>query len=208
MLQNWFGGEAVSLSINYTNSSDFHAAGYEPIHTNASYIGGVVRQYGNLSFSRVFQAGHGAAGQQPETAYRIMERVLYNRDVSTGTVSTASTFGYDGSTYSSKGPSHSLGYRNEVIPVHVLQVCYLLDVNQTCTDDQIDMIKNGSAVIKDYMIVDKNSTARYPAIVGNGTVNGGGRLKREMEPYWRWGADLAFGSTHQDPQEFAIWTGL
>jgi len=39
-------------------SLDFRAAGYEYIHTNRSYSGGVVRQHGNLSFSRVFESGH------------------------------------------------------------------------------------------------------------------------------------------------------
>jgi carboxypeptidase C (cathepsin A) len=52
---NWLGGEAISLALG---SSDFHKAGYANIETNASYVGGLVRQYGNLSFSRIFQAGH------------------------------------------------------------------------------------------------------------------------------------------------------
>lgn len=55
---NWFGGEAISLAIDSSISSDFITAGYANIQTNSSYVGGLVRQYGNLSFSRVFQAGH------------------------------------------------------------------------------------------------------------------------------------------------------
>lgn len=164
--QNWIGGEAVSLAVNHTDRAKFHAAGYESIHTNSSYIGGVVRQYGNLSFSRVYQAGHGAAGQQPETAFQIIRRALFNLDIATGTKPVTAE---DGTLYRSEGPSDSLGFRNEVLPVDVLQVCYLLDVNATCTDDQKEMISNGTAVIKEYMVVDKNSTARYPEIVGNGT---------------------------------------
>ncbi|KAK1055262.1 hypothetical protein LTR74_015801 [Friedmanniomyces endolithicus] len=79
----WLGGEALSLQANWTGaegqqlhqlyplrpsawvlegmlmmSLDFRAAGYEYIHTNRSYSGGVVRQHGNLSFSRVFESGH------------------------------------------------------------------------------------------------------------------------------------------------------
>jgi len=54
----WLGGEAISLQANWTGAEEFRAAGYEYIHTNASYDGGVVRQHGNLSFSRVFEAGH------------------------------------------------------------------------------------------------------------------------------------------------------
>jgi carboxypeptidase C (cathepsin A) len=55
---NWIGGEAISLAIKSNASSSFMKAGYANIETNSSYVGGFVRQYGNLSFSRVFQAGH------------------------------------------------------------------------------------------------------------------------------------------------------
>jgi carboxypeptidase C (cathepsin A) len=57
---NWLGGEAISLAIksNTTTDSSFKKAGYADIQTNASYSGGLVRQYGNLSFARVYQAGH------------------------------------------------------------------------------------------------------------------------------------------------------
>jgi len=39
-------------------ASKFASAGYADINTNGSYVGGQVRQYGNFSFSRVYQAGH------------------------------------------------------------------------------------------------------------------------------------------------------
>jgi hypothetical protein len=48
----------VSLAINYTEKAKFHAAGYTAIQTNDSFSGGQVRQYGNLSFNRVYQSGH------------------------------------------------------------------------------------------------------------------------------------------------------
>lgn len=52
------GGEQISLAIQSSSSASFRAAGYASISTNDSYVGGVVRQHGNLSFSRVFDAGH------------------------------------------------------------------------------------------------------------------------------------------------------
>ena len=55
----WNGIEALSLEFDWAGAEAFNNAGYEFIRTNDSYNGGVVRQYGNLSFSRVFQAGHG-----------------------------------------------------------------------------------------------------------------------------------------------------
>lgn len=55
---NWLGGEAISLAIKANSTAGFANAGYANIQTNASYVGGLVRQHGNLTFSRVFQAGH------------------------------------------------------------------------------------------------------------------------------------------------------
>ena len=54
----WLGVETLSLAADWRGAEEYRAAGYEYIHTNKSYNGGVVRQYGNLSFSRVFEAGH------------------------------------------------------------------------------------------------------------------------------------------------------
>jgi hypothetical protein len=53
------GAEAVSLAAEYSHADKFRASGYANITTNATYTGGVVRQYGRFSFSRVFDAGHG-----------------------------------------------------------------------------------------------------------------------------------------------------
>jgi hypothetical protein len=53
-----YGGEAVSLAINSSMTESFHTAGYANLTTNFGYLGGVVRQAGSLSFSRVFEAGH------------------------------------------------------------------------------------------------------------------------------------------------------
>jgi len=54
---NWIGGEEVSLAVEYSMSDKFKAAGYMPILSSIG-VGGQVRQYGNYSFSRVYQAGH------------------------------------------------------------------------------------------------------------------------------------------------------
>lgn len=55
---NWLGGEQISLAIQSSISDNFRKAGYADIHTNPTTVGGAVRQYGNLTFSRVFDAGH------------------------------------------------------------------------------------------------------------------------------------------------------
>ena len=52
---NWIGGERSSLAIPYAHKEAFRAAGYAPIMVSNTQAGGQVRQYGNLSFSRVYQ---------------------------------------------------------------------------------------------------------------------------------------------------------
>ena len=62
---NWRGGERVSLAVAQEAGSGyaekFAEAGYAPLIAHNSYIGGEVRQYGNLSFRRIYQAGHAVA---------------------------------------------------------------------------------------------------------------------------------------------------
>lgn len=166
---NWYGGELLSLAINYTHTADFHAAGYEDIQTNASYVGGQVRQYGNLSFSRVYQAGHEIPSYQPETAYRIFMRALFNRDIATGEESTVSG---EGETYSSTGPSDTLAITNEP-PAQPVQFCYTLDAGSTCTEEELERLSEGSAIVDHFILVDCNSTQLFPEVVGGSNVTDG-----------------------------------
>ncbi len=54
---NWFGGQAISLALKYKNSKEFANAGYEAF-TWGGVEYGEVREYGNFSFIRVYEAGH------------------------------------------------------------------------------------------------------------------------------------------------------
>lgn len=54
----WVTGEALSVAANWTGGNDFREGGYQYVHTNDTYNGGVVRQHGPLSFTRVFESGH------------------------------------------------------------------------------------------------------------------------------------------------------
>jgi carboxypeptidase C (cathepsin A) len=54
---NWFGGQAISLAVDYKHSDKFAAAGYEPFTVDGVEYG-EVRQYGNFSFLRIYEAGH------------------------------------------------------------------------------------------------------------------------------------------------------
>lgn len=54
---NWIGGERALLAVDYSSSEKFREAGYTPI-LSGGIEGGQVKQYGNFSFSRVYEAGH------------------------------------------------------------------------------------------------------------------------------------------------------
>ncbi|KAI4924239.1 uncharacterized protein J4E92_007320 [Alternaria infectoria] len=72
---NWFGGEAVSLAVNYTDSEAFRAAGYTPFLVDGVEYG-EVREYGNFSFTRIYEAGHEVPYYQPVASLEHFKRVL------------------------------------------------------------------------------------------------------------------------------------
>lgn len=172
---NWIGGEAASLAIDFAHTSDFHAAGYEPItvatDADAAYVGGLVRQFGNLSYSRVFQAGHEIPSWQPETALAIFERALGNRDIATGRKDTSSS----SKEYSSVGPKDTWDFKSAV-PEQELWFCYTL-VPGTCTEEQLAAVQNGSVRISRYVVEDANSTKLFPDLFGQ---EGEARLGQAM----------------------------
>jgi carboxypeptidase D len=179
MLNIWttgLGGEKISLAVKSQISDKFGKAGYTDIHTNATFVGGSVRQYGNFSFSRVYNAGHEgtfalspiAAGQkqslehqmskltpfsflvpyyQPETAYQIFNRVMKNLDISIGKVSTTKV-----KDYHTNGPSSVFSVKNK-LPVYAPTQCYLWDIMETCTEDQGMAFSNGTAITKDFIMI-------------------------------------------------------
>ncbi|KAH8631810.1 hypothetical protein CUC08_Gglean011343 [Alternaria sp. MG1] len=80
---NWFGGEAISLAMEYTHSDEFRAAGYEAMVVDGTEYG-EVRQYGNFSFARVYESGHEVPYYQPVAALAYFNRTLYHYDIATG----------------------------------------------------------------------------------------------------------------------------
>ncbi|KAH6670958.1 carboxypeptidase S1 [Plectosphaerella plurivora] len=144
---NWIGGEAASLAIPWKHQDDFAAAGYAPLQTNCTFEGGQVRQYGNLSFIRVYQAGHAVPAYQQQSAARIFNRALFDRDVSTGRIDTAAT-----PDYQTEGPLDVFDVKNEVPPQYPYY-CYILDL-ASCTDVQVAALRAGTAVIENYIMID------------------------------------------------------
>src|SRR4051794_4366616 len=81
---NWFGGEAVSLAANFSHATEFRAAGYAPFVVNGVEYG-EVREYGNFSFTRIYESGHAVPYYQPEAALAIFSRVLDHVNIADGT---------------------------------------------------------------------------------------------------------------------------
>lgn len=133
---------------------------------NSTYIGGQTRQYGNLSFTRVYESGHEVPAYQPETAYRIFSRSLFNLDIATGNISTLDNL------VSTKGPATVYNITNKPI-VDPGSQCYVLD-SSSCTEEQWATVENGTALVRNWIVVDANTTNLFPDLTnstgGNSTV--------------------------------------
>ncbi|PQE12758.1 carboxypeptidase S1 protein [Rutstroemia sp. NJR-2017a BBW] len=92
---NWFGGEAISLAVNYTHQAEFAAAGYSPYMVDGTEYG-EVRQFGNFSFMRIYEAGHEVPFYQPVAALEMFRRTLLNLDLAEGQLRITSNFSSTG----------------------------------------------------------------------------------------------------------------
>ncbi|KAJ1323698.1 Serine carboxypeptidase [Microdochium nivale] len=145
---NWLGGEAISLAIESGEvSAGFRAAGYAPLQTNESFVGGMVRQHAGLSFARIYDAGHEVPYYQPDTAYAMFSRVMAGRDVATGQVLAEKL-------YSTEGPESVFGLHNVDGSTHGDEgsECYFWNMFRTCTRQQIGLAKAGRAVFEGYVM--------------------------------------------------------
>lgn len=138
---NWLGGEEVSFALAGAAGASYlpwYAAGYAPIVANGSYVGGVVRQFGNLSFSRIYDAGHLVPAYQPETMFTVFARIIDGTDIGTGAPIDLSTFATSGDLNSTHSNS---------APAMAAPTCYLRAMNATCNRDQKNMIANNAGDI-------------------------------------------------------------
>lgn len=140
---NWVGGEAVSLKLASSvpaYASAFPAAGYADIIVNSSYVGGAVRQYGNLSFSRIYDAGHMVPAYQPETAFTLFTRIIEGTDLRTGEliedINTFYTTGSRNATHTNKEPSSTPS-----------PTCWIRKIADSCSSEQIAEIEQGNGVV-------------------------------------------------------------
>ncbi|THZ79123.1 alpha/beta-hydrolase [Aureobasidium pullulans] len=140
---NWLGGEQSSLHIPWSNASSFASAGYTPLVLSPFSSGGLVRQFGNLSFTRVYQAGHLVPSYQPQAAYEIFMRSLFNRDVATGEIAVSADYGTEG---------REDGWTpSDVLPKPENE-CYVLNPG-SCSEEEQGWLKDGTAIVKDWILV-------------------------------------------------------
>lgn len=113
---NWFGGEAIANALNYTNTAEFAAAGYVPFTYNGIEYG-ETKEYGNFSFTRIYEAGHEVPYYQPQAALALFNRTINHVNIADGTMPVTGNLSTNGSpnaththTYYSLPPTSSAAY--------------------------------------------------------------------------------------------------
>ena len=154
-LCNWLGGQAVSFAVAAQSPAyaPFYGAGYADIVVNQTYVGGAVRQYGNLSFSRIYNAGHLIPAYQPETAFTVFTRIIMGNDISLGGVVDLTTYTSNGTanaTFTSKAPDQ------------LQPTCWVRDIQSKCSNNQKNQLKDGNGVIINGVLYDNAEEWKPP----------------------------------------------
>lgn len=97
-----------------------------------------MREYGNLSFSRIYDAGHLIPAYQPETAFTVFTRIIMGTDISTGKPVNLANFGTGGDANAT--------YMNTVPPASEPK-CFVRNIGASCTDQQKSMLQQGQGVV-------------------------------------------------------------
>lgn len=80
---NWFGGQAVSLALEHKTASQFRASNYTSFLVDGGEYG-QVRQYGNFSFLRLYEAGHETPYYQPKAMLAHFTRLINGQIIADG----------------------------------------------------------------------------------------------------------------------------
>jgi len=112
---DWVQGELTSLKLPWGSKDDFSAAGFAPLVISSHPSGTLTRQYGNLSFTQVHEAGQRVPSRQLEIGYVIFMRVLLGRVIATRTVDLQQAAA-KGERYATEGPSDMWWKKSDVVP--------------------------------------------------------------------------------------------
>lgn len=123
-------------------ASQFPASEYSPIIVNKTYVGGQVRQYGKLSFSRIYKAGHLPGIDQPETVLRVFSRLIAKRSIGVRN----RTVGHQ---------SCAVGAcRQERQEARSKPMCFIRNFNETCNQTMQNLAAIGGGNIRNGVLID------------------------------------------------------
>ena len=86
---------------------------------------------------------------QPETAFEIFNRVMFNKDVATGNLDSTSE-------YSTTGPANASSIKTNATTTSE-RYCYLWDIMETCNSDEKAVISSGAAIVQNYILLGYNA---------------------------------------------------
>jgi len=101
---------------------------------------------------------------QPETAYQVFMRALSNKDIATGKVDLTDD-------YATKGPSSTTHIMNDVISPPEPE-CYIWEPG-TCTKEQWETVANGTAIVRDWIVVGVEGDSKRQRTGSDDLTNGG-----------------------------------
>jgi hypothetical protein len=81
-------------------------------------------------------------------------RTIQEQDVATGSISLGNGCGNE--SYQTHGPSSIFDIKNAVPPSNPI-LCYLWQLGTTCTVNQREAVVAGTAVVKDYIVIEPES---------------------------------------------------
>ncbi|CAN8100006.1 unnamed protein product [Discula destructiva] len=154
---DWVGGETMASALDHSNAEAFRASGYAPMKTSKTgKVGGYVRQAGGLSFIRVLDAGHLIPFFQPEVTHDIFLRASRGLDVATGTTPVVAAGGEGAGDHVTSGPSSVWDIKNTVVDPQPPEWCNpnYAPLWYVCTGNQIRALADGTAVVKDGVVVE------------------------------------------------------
>lgn len=79
-------------------------------------------------------------------------RALTGKDIATGEIDLQEYAATHKDQYFTSGPSDTWWRKNEVQPAPPHE-CYVLDMSGRCSEEEIEWIVNGTAIVKDFIVV-------------------------------------------------------
>lgn len=83
------------MALEFPEQEEFRQAGYAPFVVDGKEYG-VVRQYGNFSFARIYDSGHEIPYYQPEASLEYFRRTLAGLSISDGAVKVGEEYETNG----------------------------------------------------------------------------------------------------------------